>query len=61
LKVKDIKYKWFVQSDLEKYGKVLIVESQDGTLYRISPSSPRSEHPKFTPEDGTEPNFLIVS
>jgi hypothetical protein len=23
-------------------------------------SSPKSEHPKFTPEDGTEPNILYI-
>jgi hypothetical protein len=30
-------------------------------LYKRINSSPKSEHPRFTPEDGTEPIFCIIN
>ena len=57
--IKDIKYKWFVKSDTDNFGEVILVESQDGTLYRISPiSPPKTKHPFSTPDDETEPKFF---
>jgi hypothetical protein len=58
-KVVDLKYKWFVKSELENFGDILLVEGQDGTLYRITPVTPNFKHPNGTPRDSTEPIFLF--
>jgi hypothetical protein len=34
----DMDYEWWTTSDLPKYGRVLIVKTKDGTLYRMKPS-----------------------
>lgn len=58
--IKDIKYKWYVKSDTKNYGEVIIIESEDGILYRISPIlPPKTKHPFSTPDDETEPIILI--
>jgi len=54
--IKDIKYKWFVKTETDNYGEVIIIETIDGTLYRISPVlPPKNKHPFSTPDDETEP------
>ncbi len=58
--IKDIKYKWFVKTETDNYGEVIIIETIDGTLYRISPVlPPKNKHPFSTPRDETEPNFTL--
>ena len=56
-KIVNTKYKWLVQTELDGFGKVLLVEGQDGTLYRMTPISPTFQHPFTTPKDSTEPIF----
>jgi hypothetical protein len=36
--VVDKVYDWWTTSDLPRYGRVLIVKTKDGTLYRMKPS-----------------------
>lgn len=56
----DIKYNWFVKTNLHEHGEVLLIEGHDGTFYRITPFiPPKSKHPNFTPHDSTEPNFTL--
>lgn len=56
-KIIDIKYKWYVSSNLEKFGDVVIVEDQDGTLYRISAEKLQQHNSNQSAEDDTEPNI----
>lgn len=63
-KIVDIKYKWLVNTQLDDYGEVLIIEGQDGTLYRVSPDEKLQRHNYAIPdEDDTEPyaRFCNVS
>ena len=57
-KIVNTKYKWLVQTKLDGFGKVLLVEGQDGTLYRMTPIPPTFQHPFTTPKDSTEPIFI---
>jgi hypothetical protein len=62
-KIVDITYKWWVKTDLDGIGEVLIIEGKDGTLYRLKPSSDESlqqDNSKRSYDKSTEPEKGII-